>query len=314
MMLIDIGRLLPTEETINFLIEKIIILKNNFMKKLFISLLALLMTVSSVNAYTVNCGDTLSGIASQFGTTWQEIWENNPQIENPDLIYTGQEILIYPDEKAEVYDDEGNFVLGGAVQPIAGSTYNLSGSGVSSSATSITLNSLTLPQNDYLIQDSDLSDTFYITLEPGNKNRQEIVACTTLTQNSGGTATFSGCSRGMSPITPYTASSTLRFAHAGGTQVIFSDAPQLFNQFASLTDEQTIERIWTFDVHPTASSSIGYATTTYQYATKQYVDNVGAGGFTAANIGDGGTLRANGTSPETMDIATSTSEMVSFEI
>ena len=73
----------------------------------------------------------------------------------------------------------------GATLPIAGSTYTLSGSGVSSSASSFTLSSFTIPQNGYEIQDSDISDTFYMTVEPGSKTRQEIVACTTVAQKIG---------------------------------------------------------------------------------------------------------------------------------
>ena len=37
--------------------------------------------------YHITKGDTLSEIASRFGTTWQEIWKYNSWIENPDLIY-----------------------------------------------------------------------------------------------------------------------------------------------------------------------------------------------------------------------------------
>src|SRR3990167_5604437 len=113
--------------------------------------------------------------------------------------------------------------LGGITNPVAGTTYTLAGSGISGSATSIILTSLTIPQTGYELLDADFSDTFYITIEPGSRTRQEIVSCTTVVQNAAGTATLSGCSRGLSPITPFTASSTLQFAHAGGTQVIFSD-------------------------------------------------------------------------------------------
>ncbi len=133
----------------------------------------------------------------------------------------------------------------GVTLPIAGTTYNLSGSGVSSSATSVTLQSLTIPQTSQPILDADMSSTFYLTLEPGNKTRQEIVSCTTVTQNSGGTATLSGCLRGLSPLTPYTASTTLQFVHSGGSQVIFSDPPQLFNQYASKTNTELISGSWT---------------------------------------------------------------------
>ena len=125
--------------------------------------------------------------------------------------------------------------LGAAPSPAALHTYTLAGAGVSSSATSITLTSLTIKQTGQKIRTSDLvqggSDSFYVTLEPGNTSRQEIVGCTTVTQNGNGSATLSGCSRGLSPIYPYTASTTLRFTHGGSSQVIFGDAPQIFNDF-----------------------------------------------------------------------------------
>ncbi len=124
-------------------------------------------------------------------------------------------------------------ILGAAPSPVALSTFNLAGAGVSSSATSINFTSLTIKQTGQKIQTTDLkqgaSDTFYVTLEPGNSTKQEIVGCTDVTQNANGSATLTGCSRGLSPIYPYLASTTLRFVHAGGSQAIFGDAPQLFN-------------------------------------------------------------------------------------
>lgn len=153
------------------------------------------------------------------------------------------------------------FITFGATLPIAGATYTLAGSGISSSATSITLQSFTIPQTGQKILDSDLSTTFYATIEPGNRAKQEIVACTTVTQNTGGTATLSGCSRGMSPITPYTASSTLRFVHAGGSQIIFSDAPQLFNQYVAKDNDEIITGGYTFAATGT------FATTTVASST-----------------------------------------------
>lgn len=148
------------------------------------------------------------------------------------------------------------------VLPIGGAVYTLSGAGVSSSASSFTLSSLTIPQTGQKLQDSDFSTTFYVTLEPGNRTRQEFVSCTTVTQNAAGTATLSGCSRGLSPITPYTASTTLQFAHAGGTQVIFSDPPHLYNQFAAKDNDETITGSWLFPTPTVATNA----------ATKSYVD------------------------------------------
>ena len=176
------------------------------------------------------------------------------------------------------------------VLPIAGSTYSLSGSGVSGSATSITLTSLTIPQTGQKINDADVSDTFYVTLEPGSKTRQEIVSCTTVTQNANNTATLSGCSRGLSPITPYTASTTLQFAHAGGTTAIFSDPPQLFNQFLAKGNDGTVSGVYTFSGATSTFSHgllVGYNCDTLSanlaLCPKAYVDSVAVAGASNAN-------------------------------
>lgn len=136
--------------------------------------------------------------------------------------------------------------FGNDTLPINGSTYNISGSGVTSAATSFNLSSLTIPQNGYKIVDADASATFYMTLEPGSRTRQEVVSCTTIVQNVAGTATISGCTRGLSPISPYTASTTLKFAHPGGSQVIFGNAAQLFNEYAGKLNAETITGLWTY--------------------------------------------------------------------
>lgn len=211
---------------------------------LFFSVL-LLGTYSVVNAYTIQSGDSLSKISQKFGLTWQELWKLNPQIANPNLIFSGQELKT----GGTVHIPEQDGLLGGTL-PVAGTNYTLAGSGITSSANSITLQSLTIPQTGYKLQDSDFSSTFYVTLEPGNTKRQEISSCTTVTQNANNTATLSGCSRGLAPIYPYTASTTYAFPHAGGTSVIFSDAPQLFNEFTAKSNNETITGTWTYNIRP----------------------------------------------------------------
>lgn len=47
----------------------------------------------SAGTYTVKSGDTLSGIAAKFGTTWQTLQKING-ISNPNLIYPGQVLKI----------------------------------------------------------------------------------------------------------------------------------------------------------------------------------------------------------------------------
>ena len=48
---------------------------------------------SSTTTYTVKNGDTLSGIARKYGTTYQKIAKDNG-IANPNLIYAGQKLII----------------------------------------------------------------------------------------------------------------------------------------------------------------------------------------------------------------------------
>ena len=47
------------------------------------------------NYYTVQKGDTLSGIASRFNTTVSRLVALNPHIKNPNLIYPGDVIRLY---------------------------------------------------------------------------------------------------------------------------------------------------------------------------------------------------------------------------
>lgn len=51
-------------------------------------------STSNVITYTVKKGDTLSGIASRYGTTYQKIAQDNG-IANPNLIYPNQVLKIY---------------------------------------------------------------------------------------------------------------------------------------------------------------------------------------------------------------------------
>lgn len=52
-------------------------------------------SVKKPKTYTVVDGDDLSTIAEKFGTTWQAIYEKNKdKIDDPDLIYGGQKLII----------------------------------------------------------------------------------------------------------------------------------------------------------------------------------------------------------------------------
>jgi len=51
---------------------------------------------TSGTTYTVQAGDTLSGIAGRYGTTWKQIYADNRDVigDNPDLIRVGQVLKI----------------------------------------------------------------------------------------------------------------------------------------------------------------------------------------------------------------------------
>ena len=44
--------------------------------------------------YTVQQGDTLGNIASRFGMTVYELWQNNPQLGGNDRIFPGQQLVL----------------------------------------------------------------------------------------------------------------------------------------------------------------------------------------------------------------------------
>lgn len=66
---------------------------------------------TSTGTYTVKSGDTLSGIASQYGTTWQALAASNG-LSNPNLIYPGQ-ILRVPGSSQQTYVVKSGDTLSG---------------------------------------------------------------------------------------------------------------------------------------------------------------------------------------------------------
>lgn len=52
-----------------------------------------LMAKPTYKTYTVKLGDTLSGIAKKYGTTYKKIAKDN-NIKDPNKIYVGQKIII----------------------------------------------------------------------------------------------------------------------------------------------------------------------------------------------------------------------------
>ena len=59
------------------------------------------------DTYTVQSGDTLSGIAQRFGVSLSALEAANPQITNPDIIIPGQIINIPESEPLDDKDQKG---------------------------------------------------------------------------------------------------------------------------------------------------------------------------------------------------------------
>lgn len=241
------------------------------MKKTLLTIvLSTLLIVGGANAYTVVSGDTLFKIADKHNIGLKELILLNPQIENPNLIYPGQNIktAVSTNLINEIFFRRLNNTLansemfGGTFHPVQVQDTYLSGSGISSTAVSITLTEFVFP-DDSTVTMTDFGDIGYATLEP-NTAREENISFTGITQNANGTATLTGVTRGLLFEYPYTTDSGYRFSHAGGTIVRFSNSTSYYSEFAIKRNDETISGVWQFDVYPVASSSIGYATTSWQ--------------------------------------------------
>lgn len=169
--------------------------------------------------------------------------------------------------------------VGGDVnQFVGGEVYKLAGSGVSAAATSITLTEFKVPDvgqaNVQKLQITDFGTVGYGTIEPGT-SRREFISFTGITQNADDSATLTGVSRGLAPISPYTASSTFQIAHSGGSRFIISNPPQLYNQAAFKENDETIAGLWSFDADnpPQLDATGTTATSSAQLVSKEYVDN-----------------------------------------
>lgn len=163
----------------------------------------------------------------------------------------------------------------GAFNTVGGKVYSLYGGGIGSSDTSITLSSFQQPVSNYLLAMADFGDIGYVTIEPGSSSRQEFVSFTGLTQNSDGTATLTGVVRGLAPVPPYTASTTIQKAHAGGSNVVISNPPQLYEELATRSNDEWITGAWGFQTTATTSD---VCNTANELCNKTYVDSLSVAG------------------------------------
>ncbi len=170
--------------------------------------------------------------------------------------------------------------------PAGGTTYNLNSS-ISSTQTSFTLSSFLEPVTGTPYTMTLLNtDIIYFTIAPKTTS-SEFVSATGLTQNADGTCSVTGVTRGLAKKYPFTTDSSYKLPHSGQTQVIMSDAPQVFKKFVSLEDAETISGLKTFpgggDASAPVSGTVYSAPTNdLEYSSKKYVDTV-AGGIAIDN-------------------------------
>lgn len=175
----------------------------------------------------------------------------------------------------------------GAYSPTGGSTYRL-GQSVGTSDTTIRLSSFKEPVSNIPYTMTYLnSDIEYGTLSP-QSSVSEFISFSGISQNSDGSATLTGVTRGLSR-TPGTggcvASSTLAQPHAGQSIFILSNPPCQIAEYPGKRNTEYITGAWGFQVVAPTST---VCATAFELCNKGYVDataNAGAATSTETNGG-----------------------------
>lgn len=158
---------------------------------------------------------------------------------------------------------------------------------ISSTATSMTLVRGTDKQGN------SLSGYYGFILAEGAADEEFITA------NCTGT-TCTGLSRGISVTTATSSVATLKYSHRRATSVKATDYPILGVLRNVINGNEKFP-----NQIGLAQDFVSGSASTTDFATKKYVDTVGAGGFTAANIAANKGLYALGTAPETVGVSLS---------
>ena len=227
-------------------------------QKIFIMLLGLLLA-SSVSARTIQIksGSTLSGIASEYGTTVQELVDIN-NITNPDLIYTGDTLQI-----GEGYVEEL-----GSMQPSGISFYIRQDlvAGSARSGTTLNIDPLITSQGHRMVMTDWASTKAYGKIDQGNDS-EEIITWTGITDNTT-YYTLTGVTWGCNMHNTTCDVDDNKKKHiSGGTFQITTDFHAVSENFVDIENAQTISGVKTFSIYPTIESSLGNATTTWQLLT-----------------------------------------------
>lgn len=282
-------------------------------KRIF-SLVALIGAIivplsASAASYLIERGDTLTSIAREFGVSVRDIAIQN-DIKDVNKIYAGATLEINSANTDEGVDGDVLGGPGGAYTPVTGYQSRIT-TYISSAATTVPVASTKdKAGNQIVLADISSSSTakVYLSLATGT-SKEEIIACTGLTS-----ASWTGCSRGLSfQGGSMTASTTIAYAHNAGESVIITDVGQFFNEFVSVSGNQTIFDRKTFYAFPIVTSTTALPTLGSELASKYYVDSVGAGGFTSLNASTTRGLSVDGSAPERVGINASTTKGLAFD-
>lgn len=127
----------------------------------------------------------------------------------------------------------------GSFTPVGATQFTLAGAGINSTQTTIPLSSFTTPDGRPLTM-AMFGSIGYGALEPQTTAKLEDITFNGITQNSNGTATLTGVTRGNDFVTPYLPSSNLAYSHAGGATFILTNTAGFYGgQFAFLNNNQT---------------------------------------------------------------------------
>lgn len=265
------------------------------MKNFLLGILGVLLIPAGVYAYTIMPGDTLTKISNRFGVSVGQLVSDNA-IKDPDLIYAGDELAI-------------NNSLGAGYTPVTGYESRTT-QYVTAAATTIPVAS-TKDKSGTQIDLSNISTgtvKVYLNLEPGGANEEPIV-CTGVTS-----ASWTGCTRGLAfQGSSEVSVSANQKSHNAGSKIILTNIGQFYNQYVSVDGDQTINDIKTFTTFPRISTSTNLPSNNGDFATKFYVDSVGAGGFTAVNVSTTRGLSVDGSSPEKVGVNASSTTGMAFD-
>lgn len=141
---------------------------------------------------------------------------------------------------------------------------------------------------------TDFGTIGYMTINPTSPFA-EIVSFTGCVYQGDGTTLFTGVTRGLLAIDPYTTGGTA-YAHSPNDSLVFSINPQMLDAFVQKGQDATITGTFTFlyTKMPRASQTVTYGVgSDLWFATKEYVDGVAVAGAPNASTSTKGIGRVS---------------------